>query len=336
MRFVSPLLKYVAYPVLQRGGWLSRSLPGGSCAVVNYHGVFPDGYASRDPFLDGNLVSKETLRKQLQMLKRRYDVISPDEFRKWLNRDVNIPPRAVLITCDDGLRNTLTDMLPVLESEGVSCLFFVLGACCHDEESGLWYEELYQLMAGELDNAKDAGGLADFHSRWWQTVRVASRLDLDERKEWMRNLRSRCGKATDRSATRRWCLLNADQLRQLAAAGMEIGAHTVSHPILSACGEDLARREFEDSKRELERVLGRPVWAFAYPFGNPGTMGDREVRLAREAGFTCAFVNTGGGVVDRSQPFALSRTHVTAQMNLAEFEAHVTGLHERLQRAVRA
>jgi peptidoglycan/xylan/chitin deacetylase (PgdA/CDA1 family) len=116
---------------------------------------------------------------------------------------------------------------------------------------------------------------------------------------------------------------------------MEIGAHTLSHPVLSACSEDLARQEIAESKRELERILGKPVWAFAYPFGNPGTMGDREVRLAREAGFTCAFVNTGGGTVDRSQRFKLSRTHVTAEMKLSEFEAHVSGLHHRLQHAVR-
>lgn len=335
MRFVSPFLKHVAYPVLHHSGWLSRSLPGGSCAVVNYHGVLPDGYASRDSFLDGNLVSKEILRKQLQLLKCRYHVISPDDFHKWLEGRADIPSRAVLITCDDGLLNTLTDMLPLLESVGVPCLFFVLGASCCDKESRLWYEELYQLLACERDNAKDIWESTEFHARWWQKVQEASELDRGEREEWMRTLRTRCGTTTERSVPKRWCLLNVAQLKQVAAAGMEIGAHTLSHPVLSACREDLARWEIEESKRELERVLGRPVWAFAYPFGNPGTMGVREVRLAREAGFTCAFVNTGGGIVDRSQPFTLSRAHVTAQMNLSEFEAHVSGLHQRLQRAVR-
>jgi hypothetical protein len=64
-------------------------------------------------------------------------------------------------------------------------------------------------------------------------------------------------------------------------------------------------------------------------------MGEREVNLAREAGFECAFINVGGGSADPSQPLALERTHLTADMSLAEFEAHLSGFHNRLQVAVR-
>jgi peptidoglycan/xylan/chitin deacetylase (PgdA/CDA1 family) len=332
---VSPFLRYVAYPVLHHSGWSRRCFPERSCAVVNYHGVLPDGYASRDSFLDGNLVSKDTLRKQLQLLKRQYHVISPDDFRKWIDGRAEIPARAVLITCDDGLLNTLTDMLPMLEGEGIPCLFFVLGTSCSEEESRLWYEELYLLLACQGNNAKESWGPAGFRAYWWQKVQEGSGLDRCERGEWLNNLQSRCKATPNHAAVKRWKLLNAGELRQISAAGMEIGAHTVSHPVLSACSEEVARREIEESKQAIERALGKPVWAFAYPFGNPETMGEREVQLAREAGFTCAFVNTGGGAVDRSQPFMLSRTHVTAQMNLGEFEAHLSGLHQRLQRAVR-
>lgn len=334
MRFVSPFLRHVAYPVLHSFGSLRGSFPVGNCAVVSYHGVLPDGYESRDSFLDGNLVSRGTLRRQLQLLKNRYCIISPVDFRKWLDGHLQISSRAVLITCDDGLLNTLTDMLPILESERVPCLFFVLGASCHGTQSTLWYEELYQILWCEWKQTGDRS-LARFRDHWWRKVQEGSAMDSCERETWIRSLRAPSGATIDRSADKRWRLLSPDQLRQVVAAGMEIGAHTFSHPILSCCSDDLARREIEESKRDLERVLGRPVWAFAYPFGNPGTMGDREVRLARDAGYACAFVNTGGGAVDRLQRFALSRAHVTAQMNIGEFEAHVSGLHQRLQHSVR-
>jgi peptidoglycan/xylan/chitin deacetylase (PgdA/CDA1 family) len=115
---------------------------------------------------------------------------------------------------------------------------------------------------------------------------------------------------------------------------MSIGAHTLSHPVLSLCSDEEARREIQESRSDLERTLGRPVWAFAYPFGNPSTLGEREVRLAREAGFACAFLNVeywGSGLSD---PFALPRTHVTQDTALPEFAAHLSGLHTRLQRLV--
>ena len=46
------------------------------------------------------------------------------------------------LACDDGLRNVLTDMTPILREEGVSCLFFVLGASAAESSQMLWYEEL--------------------------------------------------------------------------------------------------------------------------------------------------------------------------------------------------
>jgi peptidoglycan/xylan/chitin deacetylase (PgdA/CDA1 family) len=115
---------------------------------------------------------------------------------------------------------------------------------------------------------------------------------------------------------------------------MSIGAHTLTHPVLSLCSEEEARREIQDSKIAIENALGRPVWAFAYPFGNSSTMGQREVRLTREAAFACAFLNvehwTGGGPIH----FILPRIHVALNTTLPELAAHVSGLHTRLQRVV--
>ncbi len=128
-------------------------------------------------------------------------------------------------------------------------------------------------------------------------------------------------------------LLNISELKRLSDAGMTIGAHTRTHPILSLCSEEEARREIHDSKVEIERALGREIWGFAYPFGNPATMGEREFRLVEEAGFSCAFLNVE--YWSTAQPnFAIARTHVTADMSLAEFAAHLSGFHSWLQRAV--
>jgi peptidoglycan/xylan/chitin deacetylase (PgdA/CDA1 family) len=344
MRFVSPLLKNVVYPALHHGGWLKRYAPREGCAVVNYHGVLPPDYP-RDPFLDGILISPEVFQRQLRFLKTNYHPIRPEDFRAWIEKGGTLPPRSVLVTCDDGLVNTLTDMLPILQNEGIACLFFVTGASCCEDPGMLWYEELYQLLRSGQARDADVQLIAEtseetrltgsLQARWWETVLSLSRLNASSRADRIRDLRDRCRVGESVSSERRWRLLNVDELRQLAQAGMTIGAHTMSHPVLSQCSEDEARREMKESKAAIERVLEQPVWAFAYPFGNPTTMGEREVNLAWEAGFECAFLNVAGGASERAQPFALSRTHVRADMNMAEFEAHITGFHVRLQKAVR-
>jgi peptidoglycan/xylan/chitin deacetylase (PgdA/CDA1 family) len=352
MRLVSPLLKHAVYPALHHSGWLDRITPTGGCSVVNYHGVIPANYSSDHIFLDGNLVRPEVFRQQLQFLKSHYHIVHPDHFRAWIEHDKReqgkqLPPRSVLITCDDGLLNTLTDMLPILQSEGVPCLFLVTAASCSDHPGMLWYEELYQLMRAKplapdlqlpLKEAADepSPSSVSFQARWWNTVRKASRLDAITRRDWMNKVRDHCGTTQALRSEKRWRLLNIAELKQLAGAGMSIGAHTLTHPVLSLCSEEEARREIQESKINMERALGTQVWAFAYPFGNPYTMGDRELRLAREAGFACAFLNVEQWGSDRSNPFTIPRTHVTSDTTLPEFAAHLSGLHARLQRAVGA
>jgi peptidoglycan/xylan/chitin deacetylase (PgdA/CDA1 family) len=346
MRLVSPLLKHAVYPALHHTGCLDRITPSG-CSVVNYHGVFPADHSTDDIFLDGNLVCPDVFRQQLQFLKSHYHVVHPEDFRAWLEHGKHLPPRALLVTCDDGLLNTLTDMLPVLQSERVSCLFLVTAASCSSGPGMLWYEELYHLMRTKPQTGPDlqlpmeeaaasSSSSKSFQARWWSAVRQASRLNANTRAEWMDKVRNHCGPTQAFRSERRWRLLNITELKQLAKAGMSIGAHTVSHPVLSLCSEEDARREIQESKINLEHALGQSVWAFAYPFGNPSTMGERELRLAREAGFACAFLNVEHWGSAAADPFALPRTHVTSDTTLPEFAAHLSGLHSRLQRAVGA
>lgn len=341
MRLVSPFLKHAVYPALHQIGWLDHIMPPGGYAVVNYHGVVPSDHSVAEVFLDGNLVQPEMFRRQLQFLKAHYQVIHPEDFLAWIEQGKQLPPRAVLVTCDDGLLNTLTDMLPVLQSESLSCLFFVTGASCGLKPSMLWYEELYHLMSsGQLDGPElqlpsgdEPEPPGSFQARWWSMVRRASRLDATARADWMDLVRSHRETQAFRSE-KRWRLMNSAELKALAEAGMSIGAHTLSHPVLSLCSEEEARHEIQQSKNDLELALGRRVWAFAYPFGNSSTIGEREVALAREAGFTCAFLNVEHWRAGPANSFALPRIHVTANTTLPEFAAHMSGLHARLQRAV--
>jgi peptidoglycan/xylan/chitin deacetylase (PgdA/CDA1 family) len=341
MRFVSPLLKRAVYPVLHRAGWLGHIDPRAGFAVVNYHGVIPRDHCLSDTFIYGNLLRPEIFRQQIQFLKANYNVVDPEDFRAWIEHGEPLPPRAILVTCDDGLANALTDMLPILQSEGVPCLFFVTAASCTDNPGVLWYEELYHLMragvpleAGlRLHPAADSESSPEsFPRRWWHAVRKASCFDAQKRAEWINFLRNHS--STPEASSEVSCrLLTRRELTQLARSGVTIGAHSRSHPVLSLCTEEESRREIQQSKIEIEKTLGQPVWAFAYPFGNHATMGERELRLAEESGFACAFVNIEdwGGVAN---PYALPRTHVSRDTTSSELAAHLSGLHTRLQRAI--
>jgi peptidoglycan/xylan/chitin deacetylase (PgdA/CDA1 family) len=121
------------------------------------------------------------------------------------------------------------------------------------------------------------------------------------------------------------------ELQHLSESGMSIGAHTQTHPMLSRLPEELAWREISSNKEDLEKSLGKPVWALAYPFGAADSVTSREEEMAERAGFTCAFLNCGGRGNERNSLFALPRVHITSDMRLSEFEAHISGLYQSLR-----
>jgi len=350
MKLVSPILKRIVYPTLAKTGCFRGLAPAG-LAVVTYHGVLPQGYGRIDPDLDGSLITADTLRRQLRLLKAKYTVISPEEMLLWCQKKLLLPPRAVLLTCDDGLVNNLTDMLPVLEEEGVRCLFFVTGASANEGTATLWYEDLFLLLhraragsfkisSGKLEISGTLAGRAPRRALWWDLVKQLSRVGAESRKAFLEaaRIRLRTGDfdalfpANNLPSQRRFWLLNRGELKQLESAGMTIGAHSMSHPLLSHLPPELARAEMTESRACLEAVLGERVWAFAYPFGDAASVTPEILVMAKDAGYSAAFLNCGGGLGTELPPFAIPRVHVSAGMGVAELEAHVAGFYSSLQR----
>jgi len=349
MRFVSPLLKHVVFPGLARTGYLNRH-SGSGPAILTYHGVWPRKYGGIDSNLDGSLVTAEAFRRQLALLRERYHVISPAQFLQWQKNELELPPRSVLLTCDDGLVNTLSEMLPILHEFKMECLFFITGSSLSGTPVMLWHEELHLMLLSparpfklNLDEVglRCAAGTAKQKSDLcWRLVKVLSGLEPQARRRLLNQIRWQLRLPQewiskyldDPSYSSRFRVLDKQQLRDLHSAGMTIGSHTLSHSLLSHLPAESAWKEISEGRTHLAQAVGEPIWALAYPFGYPSSIAQRDQRMAEQAGFACAFVNAGGGFGARARRFALPRVHVSGAMSLAEFEAHLSGLYSALRR----
>jgi peptidoglycan/xylan/chitin deacetylase (PgdA/CDA1 family) len=101
--------------------------------------------------------------------------------------------------------------------------------------------------------------------------------------------------------------LTADQIRELDRAGMDVGDHTAHHVDLRVLTPSELQTETAGSRQVLERVLGHPVYYFAYPFGAyNGTV----IGAVRAAGFTMAYSTAGGTTESTDAPLAMPRVHV--------------------------
>jgi peptidoglycan/xylan/chitin deacetylase (PgdA/CDA1 family) len=119
-------------------------------------------------------------------------------------------------------------------------------------------------------------------------------------------------------------MMDEAELRELAAAGFEIGAHSVNHPDLSQLDYEGCLREMTESRRTLERVIGAPVRTFAYPFCR---YGPAALAAARAAGFAAAVTCQGLGSWDR---YELKRSLITGKDGLPIFLLKLTDAYQPL------
>ena len=101
--------------------------------------------------------------------------------------------------------------------------------------------------------------------------------------------------------------MNAGMLKEMDAAGMVIGSHTVNHVDLAQLPLPVARAQVDGGKAALEAVLGHPVLDFAYPYGG---FTAAVVQLVQQAGFRDAVTTEGGTVQSLGQRFLLRRTEL--------------------------
>ena len=205
MRLVSPLLKHFVYPALSRSGYLRRTAQGGP-VVLTYHGIFPPGYKQSSHTLDGHLVTLDMFRRHMRLLKSKYNLISPLEFLRWLQGQEECPPGSVLLTCDDGLLNVVTEMLPVTVEMELKFLLFVTGTSASESASMLWYENLYLWLKQGTRTARvrlpgtseclvAAPGNAD--AQWRPLIRALSHFKTDQRDELLCKIRTQLGISED-------------------------------------------------------------------------------------------------------------------------------------------
>ena len=144
------------------------------------------------------------------------------------------------------------------------------------------------------------------HALYLALWRLLQLLSEPERQIALSTLRSWAGRSQHVRASHRQ--LSAGELVSLQERDLiEIGAHTVTHPLLDHLSPDDQREELLASRRALEEILGVPVRSFAYPYG---THSIALVPLVRDAGYTCACTTEPRAVPRGVDPFRLPRLQV--------------------------
>jgi glycosyltransferase involved in cell wall biosynthesis/peptidoglycan/xylan/chitin deacetylase (PgdA/CDA1 family) len=290
-------------------------------------------------------VSADTFRRQLQELARDYDLVSCGELQRSLAAGER--RRLCAISFDDGYADNLEVAEPILRELRVPWTLFVATDPV-DRGVPLWFERCAALLRRHLGCPEFERVCAD-HAllRSLPTViagadspREAVRRAVGMMKDFPTEAREETEELLvaeygppDPAALPRF--LDWEGVRRLDAAGVEIGGHTLSHPILPRTREARAREEINEGRARLEAALGHPVVGFAYPNGDHDAVSER---LVREAGFAWAF--TAEPSAWDGDAYRIPRRVVAEQasrgylapFSAAAFRAEVEGAYDRLRR----
>jgi peptidoglycan/xylan/chitin deacetylase (PgdA/CDA1 family) len=271
-----------------------KSKPG--ILIINHHRI---GHAANGRF-DREVFSAtaDDLDTQLKYFKKYLNIVSGDELEDLVASKSKLTRMHVAITFDDGYLDNYTTAFDVLRANDAAAAFFLV-----PEYVGTgfipWWDEIAYLVRNTkkhqitlqtpvpLTIALDPDREAAIHS----VLRHYKRPDNTDGARLVAELRAEA-ECPLPEATRRF--LNWSEAQEMQRAGMTIGSHTQSHPILGQLTLEQQRWELEESKKEIEQNLGNPITTLAYPVGSQTAFSKATEQIAHSLGYTLCFSFYGG------------------------------------------
>jgi len=295
----------------------------GAAVVLLYHRI-----AALDRDVHGLAVHPSRFADQCEVLGGRYEVVPL--------REVDHARRQVVITFDDGYADNGIEARRILAEAHLPATFFVTSGYIGGRAEA-WWDRLERIVF----DARHSVAAIDTEvagERLWADMRSAearqrAHMALYWRLQPLRpvtihacldQLQAALDGDTSERENYRW--MTTEELRSLSESdGVEIGAHTRTHPLLAKCTREEQWEEIRGSREQLEAWVGKPVVTFSYPYGGSNAFDAVTTDLVREAGFACACTTLGGAMRVDGAPLQVPRNRV-GDWDGATFDKWLTSL----------
>lgn len=272
--------------------------------ILIYHRVLDE-----PDFMMPGEVDKQAFTWQMALLSRYFNVLPLGDALERLQSGT-LPSRAVSITFDDGYADNYTHALPILKQFGFSATFFIASGYLNGGR--MWNDSVIEAIRAmpqpQLDLTAIQLGSHDIATPTQKAtsaqriIQKIKHLEPEQRLEYTRYIEQQAADLPDN------LMLSTEQLVKLQQSGMEIGGHTVTHPILAKLDKNEATRELIENKMVLENILDTKLRYFAYPNGKPGQdYLPEQVALIKESGYQAAVSTQWGVATALSDTFQLPR-----------------------------
>jgi peptidoglycan/xylan/chitin deacetylase (PgdA/CDA1 family) len=280
---------------------------------------------------------REALARQCAHIRRHYHPVSMAAISDWLHAGRSLPPYALAVTVDDGYGDFLEAGYPVFAEYGIPVTVYLVTDFL-DGKSWLWFDRVvYAFRHAKVSEAsiEMPGGnelrfklesAASRRAAGGHLADLAVALSPAQRRKLVGELPRLLQADMPEQAPPEYRPLSWTAVRSLASSGVEFGAHTKTHPILSALTDpEELREEIAGSKARIESELDRPVLHFCYPNGKIPDIGAAAIEAVRAAGMQTAVTAEPGLNVVHPDAFLLNRIGADPSQEAMYFARRVAG-----------
>jgi peptidoglycan/xylan/chitin deacetylase (PgdA/CDA1 family) len=275
-------------------------------------------------------VSPDRFAEQIEAVTRLRHVVPLSWLASQLARG-RLPKKVAVITFDDGYADLLAEAKPILERYACPATAFLVTGVIGNVLPFWWDELSHVIFEAPVLPAELEIEIAGHQYCWRTGDRLSSRDDvlqgaptitreqlheelwrllrpLASKPRWELLMRLRAWAAIEIAVSSASRPLSAEEVRRFSSPGfLDIGAHTITHPVLPWLDEPSQRVEIERSRAACEDLIGQKIHAFAYPYGQ---CDDAAIACVRNAGFVCACTTRGVMVSVKYDPMLLPRLKV--------------------------
>lgn len=312
------------------------SMRGAGAVVLRYHSVLEHPGDLDDVIGSGIVHSAELFEQQMRVIAESFEPVTMDDILEFAEGRSMLPSRAVAVTFDDGFADNATVAAPIMERHGVRGAFYVTTGTIHPSPPP-WFIRVRRAFLHT--RSKTYRSPVDGRQLYLQTpqqnreafieaCQQCAVQELEQQLAWLGQLEEMLGLEPYQHPL----MMSEEQIRRLDSAGHIVGSHSVSHCNMAHITESSLRREFSESKQDLERVLGKNIHHFSYPSPilQPHYHG-ATVNMSREVGYRTGVTCSHGLVKVGCEPLACRR--IAVPDDLFEFcwsvESTLLGLSTR-------
>lgn len=295
-----------------------------------YHGVDKKRdwgiYNYREKF-----IIPENFENQIKYLKNNYTIISLDKAIEYIKNKKNFPPNPLVITFDDGYKNIYKFAYSIIKNYHTLVTVF-LATDFIEKNTPLWVDRL-EYSINKCQNSLLKSKKQKIKCDKERREKMKNLLEAEKESE-LRKIELKCGEILNDFFTERevYAPLSWKEVIEMQNSGIEFGAHSQTHAILTKISPKQAREEVKNSKILLETKLGKISQVFSYPNGQKNDFNEEIKEILRNYGF-CGGLTTIAGLNNlNSDPFSLKRLSMDGTNDFVIFIVTISGIKFFLQK----